>query len=47
MKKQKQDRTTGRGRFSAKRKKKAVLRLLRDEELDALSWELGVTRLQC
>lgn len=32
-----------RGRFSAKRKTEAVLRLLRGEELDALSRELGVT----
>jgi len=32
-----------RGRFSAKRKSAAVLRLLRVEELDALSRELGVT----
>ena len=32
-----------RGRFSAKRKTDAVLRLLRGEELDALSRELGVT----
>ncbi|WP_434299350.1 transposase [Corallococcus exiguus] len=43
MKKQKQDRTAERGRFSAKRKKEAVLRLLKGEELDALSRELGVT----
>ncbi len=40
---QKQDRTAERGRFSAKRKKEAVLRLLKGEELDALSRELGVT----
>lgn len=33
----------GRGRFSARRKAEAVLRLLRGEELDALSRELGVT----
>ncbi len=32
-----------RGRFSAKRKSEAVLRLLRGEDLDALSRELGVT----
>jgi len=32
-----------RGRFSARRKTEAVLRLLRGEELDALSRELGVT----
>ena len=31
-----------RGRFSAKRKTEAVLRLLRGEDLDALSRELGV-----
>lgn len=30
-------------RFSARRKQEAVLRLLRGEELDALSRELGVT----
>ncbi|MCE9674049.1 transposase [Myxococcus stipitatus] len=42
-KQQKQDRTAERGRFSAKRKKEAVLRLLKGEELDALSRELGVT----
>jgi transposase-like protein len=40
---QKQDRTDERGRFSAKRKQEAVLRLLNGEELDALSRELGVT----
>jgi transposase-like protein len=33
----------GRGRFSARRKAEAVLRLLRGEDLDALSRELGVT----
>ena len=33
----------GRGRFSARRKTVAVLRLLRGEELDALSRELRVT----
>ena len=32
-----------RGRFSARRKAEAVLRLLRGEELDALSREFGVT----
>ncbi len=32
-----------RGRFSSRRKSEAVLRLLRGEELDALSRELGVT----
>src|SRR3954447_14004506 len=32
-----------RGRFSARRKTEAVLRLLRGEDLDALSRELGVT----
>ena len=31
-----------RGRFSAKRKREAVLRLLRGEELDPVSRELGV-----
>lgn len=31
------------GRFSAKRKVTAILRLLRGEELDAVSRELGVT----
>jgi transposase-like protein len=35
--------STDRGRFSAKRKTQAVLRLLRGEDLDALSRELGVT----
>ncbi len=34
--------TDDRGRFSAKRKTQAVLRLLRGEDLDALSRELGV-----
>src|ERR671913_295521 len=33
---------TDRGRFSAKRKTDAVLRLLRGEDLDTLSRELGV-----
>lgn len=32
-----------RGRFSAKRKREAVLRLIRGEALDLLSRELGVT----
>jgi transposase len=32
-----------RGRYSVRRKSEAVLRLLRGEELDALSRELGVT----
>jgi len=32
-----------RGRFSARRKTEAVLRLLRGEDLDTLSRELGVT----
>ncbi len=32
-----------RGRYSSRRKMEAVLRLLRGEELDALSRELGVT----
>ncbi|MCX6549251.1 MAG: transposase, partial [Acidobacteria bacterium] len=32
----------GKGRFSSQRKAEAVLRLLRGEELDALSRELGV-----
>src|SRR3954452_8456278 len=35
--------TNDRGRFSARRKTEAVLRLLRGEDLDALSRELGVT----
>jgi transposase-like protein len=35
--------SSDRGRFSAKRKTQAVLRLLRGEDLDALSRELGVT----
>ena len=33
----------GRGRFSARRKAEAVLRLLRGEGLEVLSRELGVT----
>lgn len=32
-----------RGRFSAKRKREAVLRLLRGEDLDLVSREIGVT----
>jgi transposase-like protein len=35
--------TLDRGRFSARRKTDAVVRLLRGEDLDALSRELGVT----
>ncbi len=35
--------TTDRGRFSAKRQREAVLRLVRGEPLDALARELGVT----
>ena len=35
--------TRDRGRFSAKRKTEAVLRLLRGEDLDTLSRQLGVT----
>src|SRR5215470_9040197 len=35
--------TPDRGRFSAKRKTEAVLRLLRGEDLDTLSRQLGVT----
>jgi transposase-like protein len=35
--------TRDRGRFSARRKTDAVVRLLRGEDLDALSRELGVT----
>ena len=34
---------TERGRFSAKRKREAVLRLLRGEHLDLVSREIGVT----
>ena len=34
--------TQDRGRFSARRKTEAVLRLLRGEDLDSLSRELGV-----
>jgi len=35
--------TPDRGRFSARKKTKAVIRLLRGEDLDKLSRELGVT----
>src|SRR3954447_2414342 len=35
--------TNDRGRFSARRKTEAVLRLLRGEDLETLSRELGVT----
>ena len=35
--------TQDRGRFSARKKTEAVLRLLRGEDLDTLSRELGVT----
>lgn len=38
-----QERRDGRGRWSAKRKYAAVLRLLRGEDLETLSRELGVT----
>ena len=38
-----QERRDGRGRWSAKRKFAAVLRLLRGEDLETLSRELGVT----
>ncbi len=36
-------RQDGRGRWSAKRKAAAILRLLRGEDLETLSHELGVT----
>ena len=36
------ERPSDRGRFSAKRKRDAVLRLLRGEDLDSLARELGV-----
>ena len=36
------ERKSDRGRFSAKRKRDAVLRLLRGEDLDTLARELGV-----
>ena len=32
-----------RGRFSARRKRATVLRLLRGEDLESVSWELGIT----
>ena len=38
-----EERRDGRGRWSAKRKTAAVLRLLRGEDLETLSRELGVT----
>ena len=38
-----EERPGGRGRWSAKRKTAAVLRLLRGEDLETLSRELGVT----
>jgi transposase len=38
-----EERHDGRGRWSAKRKYAAMLRLLRGEDLEALSRELGVT----
>jgi transposase len=38
-----QERRDGRGRWSARRKMAAVLRLLRGEDLETLSRELGVT----
>ena len=38
-----EERRDGRGRWSAKRKLAAVLRLLRGEDLETLSRELGVT----
>ena len=38
-----EERRDGRGRWSAKRKMAAVLRLLRGEDLETLSRELGVT----
>ena len=38
-----EERRDGRGRWSARRKMAAVLRLLRGEDLEALSRELGVT----
>lgn len=37
------ERAEDRGRFSSQRKMEAVIRLLRGEDLDALSRELGVT----
>ena len=38
-----EERPDGRGRWSAKRKTAAILRLLRGEDLETLSRELGVT----
>lgn len=38
-----EERPDGRGRWSAKRKTAAVLRLLRGEDIETLSRELGVT----
>jgi len=38
-----EERRDGRGRWSAKRKMAVVLRLLRGEDIDTLSRELGVT----
>ncbi len=38
-----EERGDGRGRWSAKRKMAAILRLLRGEDLETLSRELGVT----
>ncbi len=38
-----EERSDGRGRWSAKRKMAAVLRLLRGEDIETLSRELGVT----
>ena len=38
-----EERRDGRGRWSAKRKTTAILRLLRGEDLETLSRELGVT----
>ena len=38
-----EERRDGRGRWSAKRKMAAVLRLLRGEDIETLSRELGVT----
>ena len=37
------ERLGGKGRFSVRRKREAVVRLLRGEDLDSLSRELGVT----
>jgi len=43
MSKEREERRDGRGRWSAKRKMAVVLRLLRGEDIEALSRELGVT----